>query len=351
MHFTIAFFRLRWDALLGVLLALGACKPPKEPVLTPVEQPYTLNLPAHFPQPPSPSSNQLTPTRIALGRRLFADPILSRDGSVSCLTCHLPTKGFTDGLAISIGIDNTLGFRNSMPIMNLAYQPNYFWDGGVRTLEAQVLVPIDAHFEMDLRVPEAVNRLRNHPDYPRLFQEAYGTEVNEAGLVRAISAFMRSLVSANAPYDRYLAGDPNAISESAKRGERLYFSEEAECFHCHGSAPFFSDFTFQNNGLYEVYEDKGRFNISNNPRDEGRFRVPSLRNLAYTAPYMHDGSLATLDEVLDHYIAGGKPHPNKSPFIIKLNFTEQERADLMAFLESLNDPSFIQTHSQNPDLQ
>jgi cytochrome c peroxidase len=217
----------------------------------------------------------------------------------------------------------------------------------VRTLELQALAPIENPLEMDLPLPEAEQRLREHPDYPALFRQAYGREPDLFGLTRALAAYQRSLISARSPYDRYLLGDSSALDADQKAGKEIFFSERAECFHCH-TGVLFSDFSFQNNGLYEVYTDSGRAVITGNPRDVGRFKVPSLRNVALTAPYMHDGSLPTLESVIDHYMSGGKRHRNKSHFLRPFDLNETEKRQLIAFLHSLTDSEFITDPRHRP---
>ncbi|MCS6992027.1 MAG: cytochrome-c peroxidase [Chitinophagales bacterium] len=295
-------------------------------------------IPPGFSMPPIPDDNRLTPYRIELGRRLFFDPILSRDSTISCGSCHHADKKMTDGLSKSIGIDGQVGIRNAISLLNVAYQPYLFWDGGVPTLETQVLAPIHDPKEMDFDINLVVERLKRHPEYPALFYQAYKAGPSPYTVTRAIACFERSLYSSTTRYDRYvLFGDTTALTASEKRGMELFFSERAECFHCH-SGFLFTDFSFRNNGLYEKYADSGRARITLNPDDVGKFKVPSLRNLAYTAPYMHDGSLATLRDVIEHYNSGGKNHPNKSIFVRQLALSEQEKEDLINFLLSLSDP-------------
>lgn len=310
----------------------------QETPVDPGQQVRLPDLPPGFPMPLIPEDNQLTPYRIDLGRRLFHDPILSRDSTIACASCHHADKKLTDGLAVSIGIDGQTGIRNAMSLINVAYQPYLFWDGGVPTLELQVLAPIHDPREMDFDINLVVDRLKRHPEYPVLFRRAYDQEPSPYTLTRAIACFERSLYSATTRYDRYVYfGDTTALNPSERNGMELFFSERAECFHCHSGFNF-TDFSFRNNGLYDYYADSGRARITLNPADVGKFKVPSLRNLAYTAPYMHDGSLATLRDVVEHYASGGKNHPNKSIFVRKLDLTEQEKQDLVNFLLTLSDP-------------
>jgi cytochrome c peroxidase len=297
----------------------------------------TLQTPVGFPYPEIPEDNQPTKNRIALGKKLFFDPILSRDSTISCSSCHHVDKKMTDGLPVSNGIEGRQTLRNAMTVLNVAYQPNMFWDGGSPTLETQVVAPIESHVEMDFNVLKVVERLKNHSEYPALFLKAYGLDPSPYTLTRAIANFERTLFTGNSRYDDYQYKNiTTALNTSEKRGLDLFFSEKAECFHCHGGFNF-TDFSFRNNGLYEVYADSGRARITALQSDVGKFKVPSLRNVALTAPYMHDGSLATLEQVIDHYNSGGKPHINKSFLIQPLNLSDQEKTDLINFLKTLTD--------------
>ncbi|HRV52614.1 MAG TPA: cytochrome c peroxidase [Bacteroidia bacterium] len=297
----------------------------------------TLEVPTGFPYPNIPDDNQPTKNRIALGKKLFFDPILSRDSTISCSSCHHTDKKMTDGLPVSQGIDGRHVLRNAMTVLNTAYQPNMFWDGGSPTLEQQVVAPIESHEEMDFNVLKVVERLKNHPEYPELFLKAYNLEPSPYTLTRAIANFERTLFTGKSKYDQYQYDkNTNALSASEKRGMDIFFGERGECFHCHGGFNF-TDFSFKNNGLYEVYADSGRARITTLHSDVGKFKVPSLRNVELTAPYMHDGSMATLEEVVEHYSSGGKPHFNKSFLIQPLNLTQQEKTDLINFMKALTD--------------
>lgn len=324
----------------------GGCKKDEPSKSTP-ENPYDLlEIPAHFARPVIPEDNIPTRDRIALGKKLFFDPILSRDMKISCASCHHPDKSFSDGLAKSDGIEGRKAARNSMHLANIAYSPSMFWDGGIPSLERQVLGPIENVNEMDFTVVGVIERLKAHSEYPALFQKAYGKEITVETFTGAIASYERTLNSGDTPYDRYITGvDTNAMTPEQKMGMKIYFSEDAECFHCH-TGNLFTDFTFQNNGLYEKYADDGRFLITGKERDRALFKVPSLRNVALTAPYMHDGSIATLEDVIDHYRSGGKNHPNKNPSIQKIKLTEQQKTYLIAFLQSLTDENFIKKHKE-----
>ncbi len=320
--------------LLFVLASFYSCK--KDNTVTGNEI-LTLEKPLGFPDAVIPDDNLPTQNRIDLGRKLFFDPILSRDSTISCSSCHLTDKKMTDGLQFSNGIDGQKTLRNSMSILNAAYQPYMFWDGGVPNLEQQVIAPIENHLEMDFNVNFVVARLLAHPEYPALFQKAYGLDPSAYTLVRAIANFERTLISGKSRYDEYrYENKTTALTDAEKRGMDIFFGESGECFHCHGEYNF-TDYSFKNNGLYMFYADSGRARITGNNVDAGKFKVPSLRNVEFTAPYMHDGSLATLEDVVEHYNSGGKLHPNKSGLIKPLNLTVQQKEDLVSFLKTLSD--------------
>jgi cytochrome c peroxidase len=341
----LALFNL-WAII--IIAGLSSCKKDKDggPYLDPIadnpniENPnkeYILSIPKGFPYPDIPDDNKLTVNRIELGKLLFFDPILSRDSTISCASCHAENYFFADSLRVSSGVEGRKGTRNSPSLVNVAYQPSMFWDGGNPTLEQQILGPFDSHVEFDFDIYKAIERLLKHPQYPELFKKAYNQDPSVFSLTRAIAAFERTIIGGTSRYDDYIQKvDTNALNASEKNGLALFFSEKAECFHCHQGF-LLTDFSFRNNGLYENYADSGRARITQIPSDVGKFKVPSLRNVAKTAPYMHDGSLSTLEEVLDHYISGGKKHNNKSPIIQPLSLTVQEKNDLINFLKSLTD--------------
>jgi len=336
-------------------------------------------LPAWAPKPVVPADNPMSAAKVELGRHLFYDRRLSITGTVACASCHIQGKAFTDGRKVGIGATGQAHPRNAMGLGNAAYFPVLTWaDPDTTRLEAQARVPMfgEQPVEMGLAGREAdIERLlQRDPRYERLFRQAFEGDTQPwtiANLTRALAAFQRSLVTFDSPYDRYRYGrQANAIGPAAKRGEALFFSERLACFHCHGGITF-SDAVmherlekpetgFHNNGLYNVdgrgaYPDdnRGLMATTGKPEDMGRFRTPSLRNVAMTAPYMHDGSIATLPEVLDHYRAGGRriatgPHagdgsrsPHKSMFITGFALGARDKRDLIAFLESLTDHAFL----------
>jgi cytochrome c peroxidase len=342
MKITLSVLRLNTERNKGILIFLcfllfSSCKKDQTEFDSIAEgnKVITLTIPRGLLYPEIPVDNLPTKNRIELGKMLFFDPILSRDSTVSCSSCHQTDKFLTDNLKVSIGIEGRTGIRNSPSLINVAYQPSMFWDGGNPTLEQQVLGPIDNHNEFDFDVNAIVQKLKLHPIYPKLFQQAYNQAPSVFSLTRAIACFERTLIEANSRYDDYTQqSNLNALTESEIRGLNLFFSEEGECFHCHQGA-LFTDFSFRNNGLYVQYADSGRARITQNLSDIGKFKVPSLRNVEMTAPYMHDGSISTLEAVIEHYSSGGKSHPNKSPIIQPLNLTSQQKEDLINFLKSL----------------
>ena len=302
---------------------------------------YQLNIPPGFPEPEIPEDNLLTAERVELGRKLFYEPLLSRDSSISCGTCHLLSKGMADHKRISVGIKNRKGNRNVPTLTNIAYQPYLFMEGGSPTLEMQLLGPIQEHSEMDLTISESVARLKTIPSYQDMAKEAYGREMGAFVLSRSLAAFERTMISGNSPFDKSkYQGDTAAMTESQQRGMRLFFSPKTQCMTCHSGFNF-TDYTFQNIGLYQKYEDKGRMRVTQDSSDAGKFKVPTLRNVALTHPYMHDGSIRTLEEVLDHYESGGFDHPNKAQQIFPLDLSETDKADLISFLHALTDSAFI----------
>jgi cytochrome c peroxidase len=267
----------------------------------------------------------------ALGKRLFYEQRLSRDASVSCATCHDPARAFTDGLPRARGVGGKSGPRNTPTIVNRGIGRVQFWDGRSATLEQQALGPIAASVEMDLPLEQALARLGEDSSYRRAFEAVFGGGPTAERLGQAIAAYERTIYSVDSPFDRFLAGDEEALGPEARRGLTL-FGGKARCGECH-SGPNFSDELFHTLGLAG---DAGRGGVTKAPADDAAFKTPTLREVAKTAPYMHDGSLATLEEVVDYYDRGGTPHPNLSPKMTKLGLSAQERTDLVAFLRALS---------------
>lgn len=295
----------------------------------------TVSVPQGFDPVPIPASNELTIRKVTLGRKLFFDPILSRDNSVSCASCHDPDRAFSDVVSLSAGVDGRLGLRNSPSIVNVAYVRELFWDGGALTLENQVLAPLQDHNEMDSNLEEILSRLEQDPVYRELFAEAFGDTPNVRTLTQAIAAYERTIVSGGSRFDSFKAGKENALSESEQLGLRL-FEGSAGCANCH-SGFLLTTFEYINNGIAHTLADSGRARITLDPRDSGRFKVPSLRNVGITAPYMHDGRFKTLAEVIEHYNSGGEQVDGKDQRIKPLSLTEQEKTALVDFLSALTD--------------
>jgi cytochrome c peroxidase len=299
-------------------------------------------VPQGFPVPSIPSDNEFSEARFQLGKRLFYDPILSRDSTISCASCHNQQLGFTDGLAVSEGIEKRKGTRNASALFNLAYAPHYLREGGVPTLEMQILVPISEHAEMDFNILEVAKKLNRDSNLVKQSWLCYNRKPDPYVITRAIANFERTLLSGDSPYDKYtFQKDDKALTTSELRGENLFFSEKLACAKCHEGFNF-TNYGFENNGLYENYKDAGRFRLTENESDRALFKVPTLRNIAVTAPYMHDGSLKTLTEVIEHYNSGGKNHAHKNPLIKPLQLSNQEKQDLEFFLKSLTDKTFLE---------
>src|SRR5216684_3713274 len=253
---------------------------------------------------PVPKDNPLTEAKVRLGRRLFFDSILSADGTVSCASCHDPAHGLAGKVRLAIGIKGQSMPRNPPSLWNRAYGTAFFWDGRESSLEAQASKPIESPTEMGGSIDQAVERIRAHKEYPALFQSAFGEKVNADNLAKSLASFERVLLSGNSRVDRFRAGEVRALSENERHGLWLYESRGG-CWRCH-SGPNFSDENFHNTGVSwnQPPIDLGRFTVTNKDSDRGRFKTPSLRNVALTAPYMHDGSLATLEGVIDSYNRG-----------------------------------------------
>lgn len=320
-------------------VAAGCSSDPSAPSEPAVEG-AVVSVPADFPALPQPDDNQLTVARAALGRALFYDKRLSRDETIACASCHVQAHAFADPAPLSLGVDGQLGTRNAPGLFNLAWVTSFFWDGGVPSLELQAVAPIRNPLEMDTTLAAVSERLAADADLFAAFEAAYGEGPSQSSVPRALAAFVRTLVSGDSRWDRFRRGDTRALSAAEQRGHELFNGERAECFHCHVGFNLTTN-AFRNNGVAPDDPDAGRQLISSRSIDAGRFRVPSLRNVAVTAPYMHDGSLATLEEVVEHYAAGGRGHPNTDPLILPLDLSAREKADLVAFLRALTDEAFL----------
>lgn len=283
---------------------------------------------------PVPEDNPLSRAKIDLGRALFFDPVLSADRSLSCSSCHQPEHYFANDRQVSQGIAGRQGRRNVPSILNVAYGRAFFWDGRAPTLEAQVLGPIQGHDELGMKLPELMRRLRGEQKYRTAFRRAFGEgEITSQRLARALASYLRTLRSGDAPIDQFLHGDTAALSPDARKGFRL-FTGRANCGACH-LIPLFTDHRFHNTGVSWGSPDLGRGAVTGVGSDRGAFKTPSLRNVAMTAPYMHDGSLATLEDVVDRYDRGGTPNPYLDEEIHPLRLTAGEKRQLIAFLRAL----------------
>ena len=306
-----------------------------------------ITAPLGLPAVPIPADNPPTAETVALGAELYFSRLLSVDGSVSCATCHDPTKGFTDNAPVSTGVGGKQGKRNSPTVLNAAYATTQFWDGRAARLEAQASGPMTNPIEMGHTMEGVEKRLNDNTDMKKLFDQAFGPgPVTMDKITKAIASFERNLVSGNSPFDRFMyGGETDALSAEERRGLEVFRNpHKGNCVVCHTieeKYALFTDNKFHNLGAgvnaQGELTDLGRFNETKKEGDKGAFRTPSLRNVARTAPYMHDGSLKTLKEVVDFYVGGGNANPYRDKEMKSLDFlTKQERADLVAFMESLN---------------
>ncbi len=313
--------------------------------------PYELEEPALFFKMTHPANNPLTAEGTELGRHLFYDPILSLDSSISCSTCHLQALAFTDGKAFSHGIYGRSGKRSAPSLVNIGYHyKGLFWDSRSSSLEEQAVHPIEDPLEMGNSWPTVVKRLQEHPFYPTMFKAAFGIKkdsINQAWITRALSQFQRTIISSDSKYDRVIEGTASFTAEE-HRGMTIFFdaSEElpfSECGHCH-TDPLFTHLKLENNGIDKEGDpnrDKGKGALTGHSFDNGQFKVPTLRNIALTAPYMHDGRFKTLNEVVDHYASGGHPGPNVSPNVRPLTLSQKDKQALIAFLNTLTDSTLL----------
>ncbi|MCF7559796.1 cytochrome-c peroxidase [Sabulilitoribacter multivorans] len=349
---------LVYMGFIGVFICIS-CSNESVDQYAPTQRP--LEIPPLFQEnilsPIIPIDNPQTAEGISLGKKLFFDPILSANNTQACADCHNPQNAFSDSDRFSDGIDGILGNRNSMPLFNLAwnYDEKFFWDGSVFSLEHQAFIPVSDPIEMKSSWTQLEEELQQHPEYPNLFQQAFGTSTIDSTLVtKAIAQFERTLISANSKFDNYLLGNIE-LTEEELNGFNVFMDENrGDCFHCHGSDknPLWTDNIFHNNGLDERFSDLGLGEVTGDPADNGKFKSPSLRNLAFTAPYMHDGRFATLEDVINHYSEGLKNSPTIDPLMKKVaqggvGLSDKDKADLKSFLLALSDYEFI----NNPDFK
>lgn len=328
--------------ILLFLLGIIACKQESGQQDSIIDD-YTLSIPIGFTEPTIREDNPITQLKIDLGRQLFFDPILSRDTTISCGSCHHSKLAFSDNLAVTPGVEGKLGKRNAPSLSNLAWYPYFFAEGGSPNLEAQILGPLEDPNEMDFSIVKAIDRIKSNKQYVSAFNKAFGKGPSSYTLTRAIASFERSLVSGNSRFDQYYyQQNETALTDEEKLGFKLFTSKELMCSSCH-SGFLFTDFSFQNIGLYDEYADIGRARLTLEEKDNGKFKVPTLRNIEVTGPYMHDGKLTTLDEIIEHYKGGGFDHPNRDPRIKPTLIRDVEKMALIAFLKSLTDEEFINT--------
>ena len=352
--------------LSGFLLA---CEPP------PLDQKqYDWELPKGFPSPLVPKNNPMSAAKVALGKKLFFDVDLSFNQSTSCASCHQPQFAFSEPQKMAIGSTGQGHRRNTQSLVNVAYNSNLTWaHSGLNQIEQQILIPMFSENPIELGITghekEVLQRFETK-NYSKLFARAFDNNADFDKIVKALASYVRSLTSFASPFDEYAyQSNDDAMTDAAKRGMELFFSEKFECFHCHGGFNFTQSSQhenqrldlrpFHNTGLYNV-DDRGAYPISDQglievtlqPQDMGRFRAPTLRNVEVSAPYMHDGSLATLEDVIEFYAAGGKgqgvANPLKSPFLAGFELQFEQKQDLIEFLHSLTDRQFLNSNANHP---
>lgn len=331
------------------LLTIQSCKPDSTecpPMAKPT--PYELEIPKGFPAMEIPADNPMTVEGIELGRKLFYDVRLSGDNTQACATCHFSTSSFSDSSQFSTGITGQLGTRNAMAVINVGYSFSLFWDGRAATIEDQALEPVTNPIEMNATWPNVLTKLNADQYYRDEFKLAFGVDVIDSlDVAKALAQFERTMISSNSKFDKYTCNEL-ILTDEEFRGLTIFQTEKGDCFHCHGTS-LYMGFSYENNGFQQIMTDLGRGAVTGLTTDNGKFKPPTLRNIELTAPYMHDGSLNTLEEVVEFYNSGvNQSSPNVSPLMLKnnrpggsLNLTDQDKSDLVAFLKTLTDSSFI----------
>lgn len=319
-----------------------------------VTTPYVVDVPQGLPEMVIPEDNPMTVEGVTLGRKLFYDPILSKNEEQSCSSCHQQEFAFATQDQFQQGVDGQFGDRNSMALINLAWGRDFFWDGRANSLEEQALQPVTNPIEMATTWPEVLSKLNAHAEYPQLFKSAFNVDVIDSlDVAKAIAQFERTLVSGSSRFDAIYNRQQGSFTDAEGRGLVLFNSEEADCFHCHGLGGLITDNEFRNNGLDEVLTDMGRYNVTGVNSDRGKFKIPTLRNIAVTAPYMHDGRFFSLRDVIDHYSDHVQANsPNLDPLMELVangangaELSEADKDDLEAFLNTFTDQEFL----TNPD--
>lgn len=357
--------KLIFFSILLVLIAAVACDKDPAPEPDVVEEdltaipyeptPYSLSVALNYPKMNIPASNPMTREGIELGRKLFYDPIMSRDSTISCGSCHFQSESFKDPRGISIGVDGRTGRRTSMNLINVGYNTkNLFWDGRSTSLEDQVIHPVEDPNELDHDWAVLEKQIRRHDDYPAAFRRAFGItskdQIDQELISKAIAQFERTLISSGTTrYDQALRGEI-VLTEDELDGYLMFVDAvpdlpDAECGHCHAE-PLFTTFEFKNNGLENIdnledFPDKGRGEVTGALWDNGKFKIPTLFNAAVSPPYMHDGRFETLEEVMDHYNSGGHRQANTDPLIVPLGLTEKQKQQVIAFVKTLTDTAFL----------
>ncbi len=350
----------KYITFLATLLLLSACTP--SGTIDPEPEAYSLRVPDNFPVPVYDTDNPQTIKGVSLGKLLFHDTRLSGNNKISCATCHRPELAFSDGVALSTsGAFNTRLLRHSPALINLAWSnQGLFWDGGSTNLESQAFGPLTAHDEMNQDLIELVRELEADNNYPRLFNEAFSGKVSAANIVKALAQFQRTLISADSKYDKYKRNERGGfLTESEQKGLLLV---RQKCQGCHAT-DLFTDNLYHNNGLDADFSDLshdeiylGRYRVSRDPKDIGAYRTPTLRNIAITAPYMHDGRFSSLEEVIDHYRYKVQISPSLAPVLSPkedirpgIQITDQEKTHIIAFLHTLTDETFLKNQDfKNP---
>ncbi len=320
-------------AMVGVLVAIAGCKVGARVAFHGLEARVPA-APAGLDQVLLGDGQPITPARVALGARLFFDPIVSRDSSLSCASCHQPAFAFGDSVRFSPGVSGHRARRNTPPLVNRAYAGSFFWDGRAASLEQTVLRPIEDPNELDLTIPQLMVRLGATASYRAEFDRAFpGAALTPEVVASALASYVRMLRFGNSAADRFALGDSGALAAAARRGRELFFGH-ANCSACH-AGPTFSDGEFHNTGVGYGGSDTGRLSVTGDTDDRGRFRTPTLRDVTRTAPYMHDGSLTTLDDVVSFYNRGGLANPYIDPQLRPRHLSPGDESDLVAFLRAL----------------
>ena len=342
---------MRIKVRLGIGLAVSLLV--SVPVSLRAQGSYKLNVPLGLDadQMEIPKDNPLTAEKVELGKILFFDPRLSVDDTVACASCHSPQFGFSNGLATAIGVKGQRGGRSSPVAINRAFSTHQFWDGRAASLEEQALGPIQADIEMGHSLKAVIAKIKTIPGYRTRFRKTFGTDVTSEGIAKAIASFERTILSGNSPFDRYEDGDKRVLSSSARQGLKIYRSK-ANCTNCHVGFNF-TDEDFHNIGvgMDKTKPDLGRFAVTKNEADRGAFKTPTLRDIALSAPYMHDGSLKSLGKVIDYYDRGGTKNPWLDKKMKPLGLTAQEKRDLLAFLKALTGAPIVVQVPNLPEIE